>query len=538
MAAVYENWDWLPYAETFLKVKPMTGPVVPFRANLMQRFLRKWRVEGRRRVIRLKMRRGGSTLAEIIAAVVYSLCVPYFNTVVVSDDRQSAEKIVNQHLKPIIDNLPPIIRDRVEVQLVQRELRITHMRGDGSKLGESIMYVGGLRDDSFGLGYDIHYAIKTEAAYAPARGKEIWSDLVQAVPAGYFETEESTARGVGNEFHTDYVKHRQARQHMAQFFPWPIRETAVLPGDSPDCPAGLEAAFPLTEHEMELATRMKRDWGIHMTHDHFRFYRWRQIEDGNLVRQYYPENDVEAFLSTSIIQFPAEILEGMYNAAPDPLDSLPDEWREKFAECGWAPRVPFEANGLRLWRLPEPGCPYTIGVDTGKGEVSSNRSVAQIMSDRTGEQDGILRGVYRPDEFADKVNRLGHLFGDAFIVPEANGIGGPICNALEDRFKYPPTRLFRHDPLKSCGYDMTRARKNELFGKCSAGIASYNLKLNDRVTISEMLTYRVDKHGRLGAPEGAYDDCTMAWMLACTNRTDGRTTLGLPRRRTEAYGSV
>jgi hypothetical protein len=492
-------------------------------------------IHGHRRVMRLKMRRGGSTLAEIIAAFTYSLANANYNTVVASDDRQSSQRIVSQLLEPLVNSVSDEVTQAlgVRIELVRNELRVEHVTSDGRPKGRSIMFIGGLRDDSFGLGYDIHYGIMTEAAYAPERGAAIWLDLLQAVPFDGLVTEETTARGVGGQFHKDWIQRQREGTWKCQFFPWHMRETATIPPGDSNLPQEIRGDFVLNEREEAL----QREFGV--TLDQFRFYRFHEVEDGDLVRQYYPNDAMEAFRSTSMIQFPVTMLEDMYNSAPSPQANLPEEWRGTMAGLDWSPNLPPEGNGLRIFELPMASRSYTIGIDSGKGEISSNRTVAQVLCDQTGQQVAILRGVYRPNETVEKVYGLGFAYkggvDPAYLIPEANGIGAGICDGLENAMKYPPHRLFRHEPNRSCGYSMTRARKWELFTTTSEAIAALSITLNDQVTISEMLTYRADKNGKLSAPEGMFDDCTDALMLACHNRSASRIGLGMPRKKSTVY---
>ncbi len=534
---VYATYDWIPFAERFLMIKPIQGPVVPFRANYMQRKMRDDRVRGKKRVIRLKVRRHGSTAGDIVADVVFMIAFPYFNCIVTSDDKPSAERVTRNILKPTIDHLPQIIRDTYGIELVRRELRITHYREDESILGESTLFIGGLRDDTFALGSDVHSVLHTEDAYEPDRGEAIRKDIEQAVPHWGFITRESTARGVGNHFHMDYGKNRDHGPWHTQFFPWWTRETARLEPGLPHIePASIRNEFQLTDEEQAL----QQQFGITM--EQFRFYRWRCEMDRDLVRQYYPRNDVEAFISTATMQFPVEILEVQYNEAPEPMTVLPDAVRQRLADLGWRPGLArddqMDQNGLRLWHLRESGRSYTIGVDAGEGLMSRDRTVAQVVNNFTGEQDAVVRGVYRPDEMAQIVDDLGRYYNTALVNPERNGIGAAVGQLLVHRHHYP--NMFREDPTEPdrIGTSMTRAKKFELFSQVSASLAAQNCKLNDRLTISEMISYRVDKHGRLSAPEGMHDDCTMAFLLAFRPRAEGKIRGNTTRKKAGSYAAA
>lgn len=518
--AAWETWDWVPYAERYLQIKTIPGEMVPFRANHLQRVCRRDRVEGQHlRVVRVKPRRTGSTVTEALSALVYALSIPNFNAAIGAEDIPNAQKIIiNDILKPTINSLPrEVLAEIADIQVVMREVRIRHLRS----LGESHIIVNGLRDESFGLGYDIHQLVVTEGATIPERGWHSFAQALGAVPDWGLVTVEGTADGAGNEFHSLFI----SGKYHQQFFPWYEREDAVMPADAPilNAPkyAHLRGALTLTPEQQELGK------AHNISADRWRFYLQKSIELGDMVHGQYPTTASEAFLSASRVQFPVRILEAQYNEAPPPLGAFDGELRAKLVEMGWRADLPDEADGLRLWRLPLVGRRYTIGVDTGEGEETSDLTVAQVIDDHTGEQAGVLRGRYRPDQMAAMVDRLGRYYNRAFIVPEKTGIGAAVCQALQHNHSYPA--LFRHDPDDAVGYNMTRDRKWELFQATSRALEAYNLRLYDRQTIRQMLSFRAGKGGRLEAPEGMNDDCVMALMLACTRRADTRAVLG--RRR-------
>ena len=521
--AIYENHNWIPFAEAYFTISPKLGLPIPFRANYLQRSVCADRMAGKLRTKRLKSRQMGSTSAEICAAFAEMLVTPNFTVIFASDDILSAQRIATTFVEPLVRGLHADAKSLVEsVELVKRELRVTHKNG----LGKSILFIGGLRDETFGIGHPVHYAVMTEAAYAPPKGWSTWRNIVEAMPREHsIICIESTANGVDNEFHEQFTS--DTGHH--QFFPWWVQDDYTFPpGESELIPEALWGDFPLTEAEQMLMKKHQ------LTRDQIRWYRWKTKEDGELVHQYYPATPEEAFLSISRMSFPIRPLEDAYNNAKLALTPPPDKL-SKWVEMGWREGLPWDGFGLHVWTYPERGHTYSVGVDTGEGQEDSDLTVCQVMNEFTGEQTAMLRGKYRPDEIADMVVKLAEYYNHAKIKVEKNGLGAAVCQQLE--FVYHYDNCFRHEADKPVGYNMTRDRKAELFGKTAKALESFSLRLNDRTTIREMLSYRVGRGGTLSAPDGKHDDCVMALMLAYDDRAEGHTTR-VTRRKADVYASA
>ena len=530
---VHEEWDWLPFAQRYMLVKPTKGPYVPFQANYLQRQVRYDRVIRKvLRTKRTKARRAGSTTSPCVAATVYTLTTPNHNVVVAAKDIPSAKRIaIDEQIKPLIDHTHPIALGLVkDVNLVERELRITHAH----KMGMSKIWVAGFKDESAGVGFDCHYGVITEAAKLTDPDWKKWDDLEQAIPDTGFIEIESVAEGIGNGFYRLYSSDKWLRQ----FFPWWTRETAfLLPGPENEkisLPESLWGDFRLTPEESALQEK----FGV--TLDQFRFYRWRLLEDGpDLTKQFYPSNWREAFISTTLVTFPQQRLEMMLHSATAPMDdtALPADVREKAVHCGWRSYLSDKADGLRIFRLPEKGHTYSIGVDSSYGELDGDYSCSQVIDDFTGEQVACLRGHYRVDHLADYTYKLARWYNDAFVIPEQNAVGQAVCALLEGMYAY-GEHVFKHEDKEHAGFYMTKGRKEELFGNLSKALEAMMTKINDVVTIDQALSFQKGKGGKLGAPEGQNDDAVMAYMLAYLRRSEGRTGPALPRRKPLVYAAA
>mgnify|MGYP001594167040 CR=1 FL=1 len=497
------NWDWLPFAEAFFSIKDREGRIVPYRANHIQRGMRADLLRGHRRTKAVKARRHGMTVGKLLPALVRMHTRSHYSVAVGSTDIPTAQKIVTTILEPVISNRNPFLDRYHSYDVVEREIRIT-IKGNPPIV--NVMRISGLSKESFVVGIDLSEALMTEAGLIPEAGWEAWDALMPSVPDWGVASMEGTAYGIGSQFYQRYMK----GDWLKQFYPWWTSELGMLRADSPAL-AGEDVEYLRRPYEL---TEREAGWklGHGLTDDQLRFYRWKVHEFGPLVHQFYPSTVTEAFISGSIVQFPVQILQGMYDNPAPPREPEADV-RARWVEMGWRSGMGDEAPGLRVFRLPEAGHRYSMGIDSSEGLEGpvADESCLTVLDAQTRQQACVLWGTYRPDVLASLADRIGRYYNQALIVPEVNGIGASVCQDLEHTHHYPD--LFRHGPDEKVGFFMTPARKEQAFGAVSKALEGYNLTINDRKTISQMMTFRHYK-SQLRAPRGMHDDCALALMLA------------------------
>ncbi len=180
-----------------------------------------------------------------------------------------------------------------------------------------------------------------------------------------------------------------------------------------------------------------------------------------------------------------------------------------------------EGGPLRVFRLPEPGMVYTVGVDASTG-LAEDYSAIQILSNTIPyEQVAVFRAKWAVNEVSSYVDKLGRFYNEALLVCEINYPGNSVQDALLQYYKYPrnyqsETHL-DEDMDISCkyGFRTTEATKWMLINEMQIALQNKEIKLNDSVTINEFcnFVYQVS-HRKAAATEGMNDDCVMAMMLA------------------------
>ena len=174
---------------------------------------------------------------------------------------------------------------------------------------------------------------------------------------------------------------------------------------------------------------------------------------------------------------------------------------------------------LTVYEKVDPQETYYIGADVAMGVRGGDYSVAQILDSKK-RQVGVWRGHVHPDYFANVLQALGFFYNTAKIVVESNNHGILTCTRLGKDMAYPnfytETILDKLDDRETVnlGFRTSSKTKPLIIDQLRASLRENELKLFDRTTIQELMTFIVTDTGNMEAEQGCHDDCVMALALA------------------------
>jgi hypothetical protein len=225
-----------------------------------------------------------------------------------------------------------------------------------------------------------------------------------------------------------------------------------------------------------------------------------QLSDAEYAQE-YPENDVEAIISTG-----------------RPVFGHQDLMRQEL-EAG----VPGEP-GVTYYREPEAGHVYLIGADVGEGLTTSDWSSATVLERDSGEQVAQLRARWTPDVFATKLDALARRFArhaepanahPVLVGVERNNHGHAVLLALTKLHAgTAPYRIYRAPKDKRLGWLTTSATRPLLVDQLEEALRTKALAIRDAGTVDQMSTFAYSDDGRPEAQEGYHDDDVMAAGIA------------------------
>lgn len=387
----------------------------------------------------------------------------------------------------------------------------------------------------------VHFS---EYAFYGDNARALMAAVMAAMPSDP-DTEaiiESTANGVGNDFHLTWQRAVAGESEWVPFFfAW---------HEHPEYVRAVEdsVAFHKTLSLEEL--KLKQDYNLSL--EQLAWRRWKISTDFNgdedLFKQEYPSNPEEAFLSSGRPRFDLKAVGRM----PVVRDGL--EGGLEFEHFSGRPRLSFlprERGELVIYRRPEPNRQYIIGGDTAegrdvnaiggksKGTVNPDYSVAQVLDRDTGEQVARLRARMLPAEFGRQLFMLGVYYNWAQLVIEANGPGLATIDGL--RIELPtkvetyPRDLIYHrlqtpdqDPATRAdliGFKTTPVTRPQIISLLDDAIRTASVLVHDPVTLDELRTFVIKADGKAEHQYGCHDDTVLALAFALVGITQ------MPRKK-------
>jgi len=178
--------------------------------------------------------------------------------------------------------------------------------------------------------------------------------------------------------------------------------------------------------------------------------------------------------------------------------------------------------GLRVYRLPQPGHSYIVGVDPAEGNPTSDDSALEVICRETGEQVAELAGKFQPAVIAAHADRIGTFYNRAGLMVERNNHGHAVLLWLKDNSRL--RRLHGFDGKD--GWHSTTQGKTLLYDGAADAFREQATTLHSFAAHVQLGSI---EGSSLRAPEGEHDDLADAYALAlagCTAPTGSPVDFG------------
>lgn len=524
--------DFVYWAEACVRIKDkMSGRMVPFRLNAPQRrvaaLLERERAAGRPiRMIMLKARQwGGSTLVQMYMAWIQCTRMENWHSLICAQVGKTSASIRGMYdsmLAAYPDELwdgdePPRLT-RYQGQELIREIAGRHCR----------VTLGSSESQDAVRGADYAMAHLSEVAF--------WKDTPRSTPADFIRAIcgaialapltmvvlESTANGVGNYFHSEWMRsERGETDKIAVFVPWHEIEIYSAPvADAAALWKGMDA------YERGL-------WEQGLTLEQINWYhcKRREYPTHQAMMAEYPGTPQEAFANTGANVFASGAVERLRQGCGEPSD---------VGEIyGCAPTgasalrgVGFHADstgGLKVWEHPRGDEVYVAAVDVGGRSQASDWSVVAVMGTRPARVVAQWRGHTDHDLLTWKAAAIAKLYNSALLVFESNTLesspAGGDAEELPDQGAYILHELYGHYPnlyfrqapdggMPRPGFHTNRATKQMIITELIAAVRDGTYVERDHEACDELLHYCRRPNGSYGARAGYHDDILMSRAIA------------------------
>lgn len=515
------------------KIQDEKGNLVTFRMRPAQRRL--FRNMHNKNII-LKARQLGFSTSIDIYLLDQALFTPHLKCGIIAQDKGAAGEIFRTKIAVPFDNLPGWLRATFTV--VERRSGANGgfiLFGHGSSIGVATSFRSGTVQR---LHISEHGKI---CAKYPAKAKELRTGTLNAVAEECIIFDESTAEGVGGDYHSmcmTAIELEQAGLDLTNqdfkfhFYPW---------YDDPKYSAAVPAGgLRLSKYHLEYFAAVEQRMGITLTGEQKQWYIGKERTQGEEMKQEFPSTPEEAFLTSGRRVFDAIATMRAGGRCITPLivyDIDPTTGKKsKVQALRGGNKEELQRtlmNHLLVWELPDPDEDYAIGADIAEGLEHGDRSSFDVVKKSSGEQVAHWYGHLDAELFAMLLAHVGRFYSSviqrgsseslsipAYIGPERNNHGHAVILAL--RKIYPTSRIYTEEYIDR-DTDEETAKLGWLTTKQSKPIVIEGMKTLLREdcdgirwagTITEMSSYVYDKKGSMNAQEGCFDDQVMSYCIA------------------------
>jgi hypothetical protein len=207
------------------------------------------------------------------------------------------------------------------------------------------------------------------------------------------------------------------------------------------------------------------------------------------------------------------------------------------------------AGHLQVWDWPLPSKRYVIGADVAEGKVKDKAftrraasqfkdrpdfSAAIVLEIESGEHIASWHGYESTAIFAQALYAIGMKYNQALLVPEMNGPGIAVVEALVRSFAYPNLyvqKLFgRAQQLTQTenlefGFRTSGASRALLVHRIHDALNDRTFRTRDAALVKELSTLQFDDNGNPRAKGVDKDDRVMALGLALQGRYEALVRL-------------
>lgn len=569
------KYDFEYYAITCDKIHDkLTGNLIRFKLNRGQRELlsvfEKMRTENRPiRVILLKARQyGGSTLTQLYMNWIQMIHKENWSSVICAHVKDAAITIRGM-FEDVISNMIPVDGKKFHVKNYKQTQNIKEVPERGCRIT-----VGSAEEPDSVRSQDVKMAHFSEVAKYPNTDKKGTSKLVGSIVGTIpkipytFICFESTANGVGDYFHGEWMKAKKGlSSYEPCFVPWYMIDMYSDEFDGTyynhdgKKVTGTVEDFAKTLNEYE--TNLFYNHGC--TLENINWYRGKlsEMTSQEEMFQDFPTDDMEAFQNSGFPCFRADHIEAMRANCINPTlgdligEASASEARidsgkrmaclrglkfveDKKATEGYKNSNPkiklkYEVNKIKVWELPEDepmSNRYLVSYDPSRGITDkADFGVIRVFDRSDRMYGGVSRVVAEWRGHEDKdiaiwtATQIAYFYNKAKLVIETNTYDSVqhdddsefIFETIADYYhnlysRTPSDKVVENVPIKY-GFNTNRQTKPAIIANYVSVLREKLYVERNEECLNEARYYEKKKNGKYGAKDGQHDDILMATMI-------------------------
>lgn len=471
------------------------------------------------RLILLKARQwGGSTFIQMYMAWIQICHRRNWNSVIIAHVKDTSATIRGMYTK-LLANYPADLWTGDEPPKLMAFEGSQNIRRIAGR--QCTVAIGSSQQPDSIRGSDFAMAHLSEAAYWPSTPTRSPNAVIASVCGSVpllpysFVAVESTANGVGDYFHNEWLRSKSGEGDKEPIFvPWyEIDHYHIEGGDRRAILLGMD----------DEQWRMWRNGADTEAMTWLRRKR-REVSDPSLLASEFPSDDTEAFCSNSSAVFNPEKVEAMRHQCTSPASTGE-------VSAGGGSFVPDHTGHFALWKAPEKGHRYVVSVDVGGRSSKADFSVIAVLdaTDKRPEVVGQWYGHADHDILARKCIDVAQFYNRALLVIESNtfetdNVGGNadshlfilrrVADAYPNVYRRKVYDSERRSDTFKIGFHTNRLTKSMLVNGLIEAVREGLYIERDHKACNEFITYEQRANGSYGAKSGLHDDILMTRALA------------------------
>lgn len=571
------EYDFEFFAATYLHIKDkVSARDIDFTLNRGQRRLLD-KLESMRkagvpiRVVLLKARQwGGSTLVQLYMLWIQLVHRKNWNSVICAHVKDAAITI-RAMFENAINNMPPIGATEHHIKAYNGTQNIKHVPERGC-----LITVGTAEEPESVRSQDAKMAHFSEVGLYPDTEKKKTADLVSSIIGSVPRAPltmivyESTARGVGGFYHTEWEKAKKGESGFEPVFvEWFIIDiykedfNGYYYNQSGKRRKGTAEDFvsSLSEYELNLFTNHEE-----CTLENLNWYRGKlsEMTSHAMMKQEYPSDDIEAFQDSGTPAFRAEDVESQRKYCDDPIaigdiasdlpasscNINPGQNKSILTGVKFVPdkdllstilsadpklRDRKEQCKLRIWEMPEYdniSNRYVVVVDTGGRSEDADYSVITVFDRNLMRWGGVpevvaeWRGHIDHDILVWISAQISVLYDNALLVIESNTheterndgdhaefIFDTIAEFYPNLYsRTPADKIIEGAPVKY-GFHMNKSTKTLVVDYYVGALREGGYRERNEKCLNEARVFEKKNGGAYEAKEGYHDDILITRMI-------------------------
>ena len=479
------------------------------------------------RLIMLKARQwGGSTLVQIYMAWIQIIHCSHWNSLICGHLKDTSSAIKGIYSR-LLKEYPKVLN---ECDAPMTFHPFEKSRNVSEITGRNCLVVTGSAESQESIrGFDIAMAHLTEVAFWRTTAQKSPENVVRAVCGSIallpltVIVMESTANGVGNYFHTEWLRAKAGQSDKCPVFvAW--HEIEIYRSQVDD----IEKLWKeLDDYELRL-------WEKGLTLEMIAWYHSKRKEYNSHTQMMaeYPTDDIEAFANTGKCVFNIADIERLRNNCyPAPfIGEVEGDCREGCTAMRNLRFTETPGGKLHVWRKPDLFLQnrknrYIITVDVGGISDSADYSVITVIDrhspDGKPEVVAQWRGHTYHDLLAWKAAQIARWYCNGLLVIESNSLEtefteGDGSNYILDIVNEVYSNFYWREPSASApekshriGFHTNRRTKEQVIYSQMRVLRDNLYTEHDVMALDEYSCYEKQSNGSYGAMKGRHDDILM-----------------------------